>query len=436
MFNQIQFFSEIDVSESNLIWESSADWEDRLGICRSLVGPFPEEIDFVDGPFPDLNSEFRPITAVIENDPRIRKLRFPSEQSDLYCLEIRGLTALEELIVECESSSELEGALQWIRLENNPLLKFIKIRGGVRSLEIMGCPSLVDLDVSECVNLDRLVISKPNSELNLNIEGCIKLRDIPGLDAGYSRREDLLKKIESNQIVSRRDGTIYDCMTFTDIDIVSDLINEGVKAMSRRRVLSPDIGDSILGAFYLAAYDSNFKPYPYRILEPLEPVYTGGTGETYSYVFVERDVSSEDFSFQDEEGAGNSTPEDCLEYMLHWARMGLMHVPGIRESSDEQLLAILKDVVAKTPVNAMPDFSFEVSSLIDQDSAQTLKNLISEVGAAHEVERSRAYIYIHPNSGIPENEGELARGAALCVETKVALHQLTALRDWFKSNPA
>jgi hypothetical protein len=423
------------VSESDLDWKSSPEL-DRLGVCRSLVGPFPDEIDFVDGPFPDLNSEFRPITAVIENDSRVRKLRLPSEQSDLYCLEIRGLTALEELVVECESPHGSESTLQWIRLENNPLLKLIRIRGGVRSLEIMGSPSLSDLDVSGCVNLDRLAINKLASDLNLNIEGCVKLRDIPGLDAEYSGREDLLKKIEANQSVSRRDGTIYDCMTFTDIDIVSDVINEGIKAMSRRRLLSPDVGDSIMGVFYLAAYDSNFKPYTYRILEPLEPVYTGGTGETYSYVFVERDVSSEDFSFQDEEGAGNSTPEDCLEYMLHWTRMGLMHVPGIRESSDEQLLSILKDAVAKTPVNAMPDFSFEVSSLIDQDSAQTLKNLLSEVGAAHEAESSRAYVYIHPNSGIPESEGELARSAELCIETQVAIHQLTALRDWFKSNPA
>lgn len=399
-------------------------------VDRKLVGPLPETLDLSDGSFPDLDFSSESIFH-ISGDSVIKKLTLPCGVIGVNFLCINDLPLLEEINLVGDPISICR-TFQWIYLGKVPSLKKISLKGNVCSLEIENAMSLMDVDLSGCRDLDYFKVEDVPHSIGINVLGCNKLRGVVGLDAEYSCSKDLLEQIDANQKNSRLDGLLYEGMTFTDIDAVNDLVNEGVKAMSRKGLLYNEDDDSIMGKYYLASYDPEFKPYTFRILQPLESVYTGGTGETCSYVFVQRYVSAENFEIEDDEGAGNSSPENCLSYMLHWTRMELSHLPNVTGSSDEQMLEILKDVKNKTPVNATPDFPIKLSVLLDHAESQSLRELSGEVGMTVADDNVQNYVYVYAESGIPEEEMEFAQEAALRVEYRTAIMQLTRLRDWLR----
>ena len=409
--------------------KENLDWIPTIVDCK-LVGPLPEILDLSNGSFSELDFSSEK-SLYISGDSVIKKLIIPCGVIGVNFLCINDLPLLEEIYLIGDPISFFR-TFQWIFIGEVPSLKRISLKGNVCSIELENAMSLVDVDLSGCPDLDYFKVSDVPPSFRINIFGCYKLRGVVGLDVECSCSKNVLEQIDANQKNSRLDGLIYEGMTFTDIDAVNDLINEGVKAMSRKGLLYNEDDDSIMGKYYLASYDPEFKPYTFRILKPLELVYTGGTGETYSYVFVQRYVSAEDFSVEDDEGAGNSSPENCLHYMLHWIRMELSHLPNVRGSSDEQLLDILKGVITKTHKNATPDFPIRLSLLLGSAESQSLRELSGEVGMMVTDENIEDYVYVYPESGIPEGDMEIARGAALCAEYRTATMQLTRLRDWIR----
>lgn len=395
----------------------------------NLVGLFPDVLDFSGGNLSslDLSSER---SLCISGSSVVKRLIIPSDAGGLDFLCIEDLSNLEEILMVGDQISPY-GSLQWMYIGHVPSLKRVSLTGHVRSLEIEDAMMLSDVDVSGVPELDLFKVSGVPKNFNINVLGCPKIRGVVGIDGMHASAKELSAQIDTNQKGSRRDGVIYEKMTFSDLDVVVDLINEGVKALSRKGLLCFEDDDSLMGRYYLLAYDPKFKPYTFRVLEPLEPVYTGGTGETYAYVFVQRYVSTEDYSVEDDEGAGNRSPEDCLRYMLHWTRMELSGLDGIGETSDEQLLQVLRSAIVENAYDVVPDYPVRISQLVDPLKVQSIAALIDEVGmvvSGHEIDRC---IYVYPESGIPDGERVIARSAALCVRYSTAVKQLTGLRGWF-----
>lgn len=314
------------------------DWEPQINDDCTIKGPYPEVIDFCEEHFLDLDSSLDPMIE-ISNDNNVKRITAPSNEIGISYIKIENLPNLEEIIIEGEFSKYFDG-LQWITVESCPSLKKVSARGGIISLIIRGANSLEYLDVNGCKALDIVSISSPSSGFKIDASGCLKLREVVGLNDDLHKSSGLLEQILENQKSSREDGLIYDCMTFTDVDLTEKLINEGIKALCRMDKL-PFEGELNFDFDRKLAADKEFKPFGYRILGPLDPVYTGGTGETYGYVSTQRRSDSDGVSIFEEEIAGNSSPEDCLRYMLHTIRMMASCIPDIEKSTNDELLKFL-----------------------------------------------------------------------------------------------
>ena len=74
-----------------------------------------------------------------------------------------------------------------------------------------------------------------------------------------------------------------------------------------------DGGDA--GFCYGRENDPDFRSFSFNLLQPLEHVYTGGTGETYAYDFLCHDYSRHGYGVSSSKGYSNQ--EDCLDSALH-----------------------------------------------------------------------------------------------------------------------
>lgn len=310
-------------------------WKPQIDEYCNIIEPYPEVIDFCGEHDLDLDFDLDP-KIYLSDDHNLKKITAPSNEIGISYIDIRNLPNLEEIIIDGEFTKH-SNYLQWVEIEDCPSLKKISIRGGVISLSICDNESLECLDINGCKAIDHVFISSPSEKLKIDARGCLKLRKVLGLNDYLQKSSGLLDQIIENQKSSREDGCIYDCMTFTDVDFVEKLINEGVKALSRMSLSSSeDLSD--FDRYGQLAKDKNFNPFGYRILSPLEPVYTGGTGETYGYVSTQRFADRDGVSSYEEEIAGNTSPEDCLRYMLHTIRMMDSGIPGIDKYTDNELL--------------------------------------------------------------------------------------------------
>lgn len=404
-----------------------ADWKPEFTSDRQLIGPYPEVIDFCVGRLPELDfSEDARLS--ITGDSTVRRIVLSGDAIGINYLVVADLPSLEELFLVGEATDGLE-SFQWVSISNVPLLKTIRLNGSVCSLEIKGATSLSDLDVAGCPGLDRVVVIGAPDSLKVNVIGCLKLRGFIGLQGEQGDSSGLENQIKRNQERSLLDGNLYKRMTFTDIDHVECIINEGVKAMNRAGLLSRDAG-SLLGKYNLMACDKKFKPYGYQILAPLEPVYTGGTGETYVYRFIERYVNGDDLEVSQEDGAGNESPEGCLEYMLHWTRMALDRLPSVANSTDQELLDILKEAINTTPYEIATALPIRVSENLQSLEIQLLVELAAEIGMKFATNDAKNFVYIYSLPGVPTVEEELKRRAELSLDLVTAFRQMKRARDW------
>lgn len=403
-------------------------WTPEFSDDRRLIGPLPDMVDLSEFRFL-LNYSEEPV-MVISDDARVKSITLPCNVVGANHLVISNLTSLEELNLVGEPSGIFE-SYQWVTISNTPLLRRVFLNGGVRSLSIKSTPSLEYLDVGGCSGIDYVGFLDVPENFKINANGCPKLQRIIGIDQNLGGSSVLSDQIKNNQKNSLKDGSIYECMTYTDIDVVEDILNEGVKALSRRRMLSSDNG-SMLGRYDIMAFDPEFKPYSYRILEPLEPVYTGGTGETYPYVFMESSVDADDLEISLDDGAGNTSPEECLRYMLHWTRMGISNSPHLEDSSDEELLEFLKGAAESNYFEEDQEIKIYLSAHIDSANAQEFLDLSSGLNISLITEEVDDFVYIHPESGVSEDERNIHWSAKVSVPISAAITQAMRLREFIK----
>ena len=222
---------------------------------------------------------------LIERIPTIRKLYLPADETYYHYATICHLHNLEEIHIE-----RVDGfgdTLYWLELIDLPLLKKVYLEGDLKWLRIVNAPALTEIDLRRTENIDLVYVSGVPELTKVNVNGCRKLKSIQGICAETQEQLGITAQIAITQSQSRRDGVLYDQMTATDIDhAFACLIDEAKNAYE----------DGILAEIYFDDY------YGYRLLEPLEAIYTGGTGETYPYAYQDSDYEQ-----------GERTPEACLE---------------------------------------------------------------------------------------------------------------------------
>ena len=407
--------------------QETPSWKPTLTSDRRLVGPYPEVVDLTGGNFPKLDFS-QESCLIISDDPGVKKIILPCGAVGVDYLVFSGLSALEEVIFTGKPNG-LCKAYQWISIANVPSLRKAFLTGDVCSLKIEGAMSLESLDVSGCPGLDLVSIIEISSKIKVNVSGCLRLRRIVGLDADLVNSSGLAEQIQENQRNSRRDGTFYENMTFTDIDLLAELINEGVKALSREGLLPSEDG-SILGRYDVEACDAQFKPYNFRILEPLELVYTGGTGETYAYVSIERLFWLDDLNLTDEQGMGHSSPEYCLKHFIQLTSSRLSHLPDVEDYSNEEIVEFLRSAVERSLENVISGLPTRISSSISPPDSQAFVQLAGEVGMSVVDGDVEQYSYIFPDSGVPADDEQLKWSAAVSIDISTALAQLARLKKF------
>jgi hypothetical protein len=164
----------------------------------------------------------------------------------------------------------------WMECQNLPNLKTLVIDGGARWLSVEQAGVLSSIDVGKCEQLGYLSIQHAPMLRSLNIEECRLLPHVQGLSTEEQDRLGVTRQMETVQAESKRDGSVYPRMTCTDIQLVLGKIKKAERLLKKQ---FPIDGEEI------DAPNVSSQTYSYRLLQPGETVYTGGTGESYAYAF-------------------------------------------------------------------------------------------------------------------------------------------------------
>jgi predicted DNA-binding WGR domain protein len=265
---------------------------------NKLVGSFGKILDLR---LIDLAPEFEydMPDIVVSDDRDVEKIYIPNNKFYAKYILIENLPNLRQIVVcqDKESTGSCMKEIKWLVCKNLPKLESVKADGGLVWLEIVGALALKTVDVKNCKNLDFFSIDGSPQLDSIKIGGCIKLNKIENLTENQQAQLAIESQIIENQKKSRRDGKINKVMTATDVSICLNVMNEGLKIAARNGhvYVDPYVGDL-----------DDLGYYGLDILRPNEPVYTGGTGDTYAYR-----------SMTEGSETGNSSQEDCLSYLLH-----------------------------------------------------------------------------------------------------------------------
>lgn len=347
-------------------------WIPEFDCNGALIGPCPETVDLSDNDFENFSSESCLIS--FKNLKTIKTLIIPSYVNGASALYIENLPALETLNIEISNFGSMFG-FQWIEIFDAPNLKSVKITGGARSIYISGSNNMEIIDISECSRIDEFDIGHQINPVQIKALGCVKLR--PSI---YSKNnKDLENQISENQSKSKLDGTIYDDMTYMDVDEVLKIINEGVKAIGRSGRMSE--GKSrVFGNYGFWVFDPDFIPYYLRFIsdpeDDLDTPYTGSTEETYAYSVMERvPFEYDSLRIGDEMNLGNTSQEDCLKYILNDIRMRLGNTLGIANFTDQQTLEFLRKESINNPIFSDSRFSILIDNSLDVNQSSEIKRL-------------------------------------------------------------
>ncbi len=250
---------------------------------------------------------------LIKDDGVIEVLKINASglTSSYACIE--NLPNLKRIEV-VESSSRGPGSFIWLRINNTPLLEEVALKcGSLGWIEINNAPLLRLASFKKCSNLSVLRFLGANRLEVLEVSGCKMLRAVDGLDSVQIDRLGVVAAIAENQLQSMGELKLKKSMTFTEIDAILDVLNRGLKAAVRKGLLRSD--DPSIQLCYGRENDPNYCPFSYRTLEPLEPVYTGGTGENYFYELLCHDYVDGKYGIWNSEGW--SEPADFLKAALN-----------------------------------------------------------------------------------------------------------------------
>ena len=299
-----------------------------------LVGDYPKVLDF-------RNLILTHVGKIrLSDSESIEVIRLPAFTfSDV---EIENLPNLKEIHID-------EDGPTWLVCRNLPKLKFITADGSLRWLSIDGAPLLLTIEVGKCERLGYFSVRNVPALERVNVEHCRLLPGMDGLDEVLQMQLGVTQQIEALQSRSRRDSTRYERMTFTDIDLVLANISRGEVLLKRRFWAS-------MGEHNIA----NRPPceYSYRLLGPGEDVYTGGTGEAYSYAFevsTPGTAKDKDAVFIDYE-VGIHEPEDAIDEALSWAQ-GSVVLSRDMKPTHEQVLGFI-NVLLRNPNADLPDWIY------------------------------------------------------------------------------
>lgn len=324
----------------------------KLGKNEVLKGPYPKNMDvrdmkiyteiFLHMPdvFKNAAVEGRPPqpNIYIANDKVLEVLHFPSDAIGISYAVIENLPNLREIHVGPAEGDKSTGwdCLDWLILQNLPSLQSITVRGRLRWLDIHSAGNLKTVDVANAKSLDHFSISGAPALDSVMIKGCVKLRVIDGITDAENAKLSINQQIKKNQSSSKLDGVLYPNMTYTDIDNVLQIINQGVKQATRAGNLDGDF-------CYGQEDNAEFNSFSFSLLRPLEHVYTGGTGETYAYESIGHDYSKK-FGIGIVSSTGCSTQEGCLEYSLNSADLGL-DIPYTSDGYEHAALEFFRGLI-------------------------------------------------------------------------------------------
>lgn len=341
----------------------------RLNDKQVLVGDYPQTLDlrkyaFDTEIFIHFSDEFEKAAKegrppqpniYISNNDSVETIYFPFDQAGYDYAVVANLPNLRELYICRKDETRLwTGELKWLICQHLPNLRKITIEGDIRWLQLEDMPSLETIDVSKCKDLDYFSIKNAPAIKNVNVKNCKKLRVIADLPLETQSNLGITKQVQKTQGKSKRNGQIYKNMTFTDIDTVLANINHGIKLATRAGLFyKGEVGSKESGFCYGRENDPEFKNFSFRLLRPLEAVYTGGTGETYAYELLSHDYFDGQYGICS--GTGNSTQEDCLDYALHSIDMAEWPIPRSRNLSSKQILAFLNQLIAEECHSPRPE---------------------------------------------------------------------------------
>lgn len=250
--------------------------------------------------------------VIVENLPRLKKLyvgsackKYPADYRLPRWLVCRNLPELKEIVVGEDVS--------WLRLEDMKEL------------------SVVDASCSS--QLDYFYIKNCPAIKKIDIENCVKLRNIDGLSKDIQDVLGVTGHIKVLQERSRCDGSLYWPMTFTDVGLVLSNINHAIMLAGRKglwpKFVKPNYGE-------LSFMDKNYSyGFSFRLLRPNESVFRGGAGGGLDYETIMPSYGDEgplsDFRI------GDSGQEGCLYEILHHIRMLGIDIPGRQSHVESQV---------------------------------------------------------------------------------------------------
>ncbi len=163
----------------------------------------------------------------------------------------------------------------------------------------------------------------------VNVEQCRLLPSVQGMSTEDQVRLGLTGKMGAVQATSKRDSCAYPKMTCTDIELVLENIGRGEVILKK---LFP-YGDEEIDA------PSASPSYSYRLLRPGEKVYTGGTGESYSYAFEVTRQEAKGKKLIEEVIAecGIHEPEEAIGEAIRWVTSTLGLARDAAPSEDQLL---------------------------------------------------------------------------------------------------
>ena len=284
----------------------------QINECSVIVGDLPKVLDFRKH---ELTAAIEESLHIIDND-NVEVIYFPDIAPSLYSVVIENLPNLKEVHVS--------GDVLWLRCVNLPKLNTLDTGGNLKWLLLDGLKTIKTIDLVSCHDLDLLWIEDlPSLEL-LNIKDLKKLREVQSLPQSQAIALSVQANIDENQTQSRGKVEIYENMTFSDIDLVLNTINLGAKIAADQGLIED--------------YSDPFS-FEIRLINPLESLGTGGTGERYAYEFsAGHKESGGSFSLSLSEGHHNH--EACLVRSLEFIA-DFLEVPNRDHPSTDDMLDYL-----------------------------------------------------------------------------------------------
>lgn len=220
----------------------------------------------------------------------------------------------------------------WLDCQKLPNLKTLVIDSCTRWLNVEHADNLSEIDVGNCEQLGYLSVQLAPQLSRVNIEQCRLLPNIQGINADDQDRLGLTRQLLTAQAISKKKLAVHPKMSCSEIEWVLDNIRLGdahlkIRFPSQDEDMSPN---------YAA------PSFRYKLLQPQETVFTGGTGESYCYAFqvFTNETRGKNSITNVLSERGIHEPEQAIGEAFRWLTSTLGLARGL-EPTEDQLLTYL-----------------------------------------------------------------------------------------------